>query len=159
MAIQILRAITPAIVVALDLNEEKVGLAKDVGTHYAFLSNANAADKIQELAGGRGVHAVFDFIGAQATMELASAIIGVGGDQVNVGVSSGSLPVGMLDKPWESTIRAPYWGYRSELFEVLELARSGAVQVETEVFSLDDAPKAYAKLHQGQLRGRAVIIP
>lgn len=159
VAIQILRAITPAIVVALDLNEEKVGLAKDVGAHYAFLSNANAADKIQELAGGRGVHAVFDFVGAQATMELASAIIGVGGDQVNVGVSSGSLPVGMLDKPWESTIRAPYWGYRSELFEVLELARSGAVQVETEVFSLDDAPKAYAKLHQGQLRGRAVIVP
>ncbi|WP_354215970.1 hypothetical protein [Arthrobacter sp. UYCo732] len=83
----------------------------------------------------------------------------MGGDQVLVGVGSGSLLVGMLDKPWESSIRAPYWGYRSELFEVLELARSGPVRVETEVFSLDEAPKPYLKLHTGQLRCRAVIFP
>ena len=34
-----------------------------------------------------------------------------------------------------------------------------AIHVETEVFSLDDAPKAYEKMHVGQLRGRAVIVP
>ena len=159
VGIQILRAITSATVVALDLSEEKLGLAKEVGAHHAFLSDAGAADKVRELTGGRGAHAVFDFVGAQPTLDLGLAMIRVGGDQVVVGVGSGTLPVGMLDKPWESSIRAPYWGYRSELFEVLELARSGAIHVETEVFSLDDAPKAYERLHAGQLRGRAVIVP
>ncbi|GAA1751057.1 NAD(P)-dependent alcohol dehydrogenase [Kocuria aegyptia] len=158
VGIQILRAMTAATVVALDVNEEKLGLAKEVGAHHAFLSNAEAAERVKELTGGHGAQAVFDFVGIQPTMELGQAMIRVGGDQVLVGVGSGTLPVGMLDKPWESSIRAPYWGYRSELFEVLELARTGAIHVETEIFTLDDAPKAYEKLHAGALRGRAVIV-
>jgi propanol-preferring alcohol dehydrogenase len=159
VAIQILRAITPATVIALDLNEEKLSLAQEVGAHNDFISDAGAVDKIQQLTLSRGVQAVFDFVGAQPTLDLGSKLVRVGGDQVIVGVGSGQLPVGMLDKPFESSIRAPYWGYRSELFEVLELARSGAVKVETEVFSLGDAPQAYEKLHAGKLRGRAVIVP
>ncbi len=159
VGIQILRAMTAATVVALDLNEDKLALAQEVGAHHVFLSDAEAADRVRELTGGHGAHAVFDFVGNQPTLDLGQAMIRVGGDQVVVGVGSGTLPVGMLDKPWEASIRAPYWGYRSELFEVLELARTGSIHVETEVFSLDDAPKAYEKLHAGHLRGRAVIVP
>ncbi|HLT82629.1 MAG TPA: NAD(P)-dependent alcohol dehydrogenase [Phototrophicaceae bacterium] len=159
VGIQILRAITPATVVALDLAEDKLGLATDVGAHHAFLSNDDAVEQVRALTGGRGATAVFDFVGVQPTMDLGAKMVAVGGDQVMVGVGSGSLPVGFLDRPYESQVRAPYWGYRSELFEVLELARTGAVHVETEVFSLDDAPKAYEKLHDGTLRGRAVIVP
>ena len=157
--IQILRAISPATVVALDVGEDKLALAKDVGAHHAFLSDTSAVEEVRALTGGHGAHAVFDFVGIQPTMDLGQAMIRVGGDQVLVGVGSGSLPVGMLDKPYEASVRSPYWGYRSELFEVLELARAGAVHVATEVFSLDDAPLAYEKLHAGELRGRAVIVP
>jgi len=159
VGIQILRAITSSTVVALDLAEDKLGLATDVGAHHAFLSNDDAVEQVRALTGGRGATAVFDFVGVQPTMDLGAKMIAVGGDQVNVGVGGGTLPVGFVDRPHESQVRAPYWGYRSELFEVLELARTGAVQVETEVFSLDDAPKAYEKLHDGTLRGRAVIVP
>lgn len=159
VGIQILRAISPATVVALDVGEDKLALAKDVGAHHAFLSDTSAVEEVRALTGGNGAHAVFDFVGIQPTMDLGQAMIRVGGDQVLVGVGSGSLPVGMLDKPYEASVRSPYWGYRSELFEVLELARAGAVHVATEVFSLDDAPLAYEKLHAGELRGRAVIVP
>lgn len=159
VGIQILRAISPATVVALDVGEDKLALAKDVGAHHAFLSDTSAMEEVRALTGGHGAHAVFDFVGIQPTMDLGQAMIRVGGDQVLVGVGSGSLPVGMLDKPYEASVRSPYWGYRSELFEVLELARAGAVHVATEVFSLDDAPLAYEKLHAGELRGRAVIVP
>jgi len=156
---QILRAISPATVIALDVAEDKLDLAREVGAHHAFLSNEDAIASVRELTDGKGAHAVFDFVGIQPTMTLGQGMIRVGGDQVLVGVGSGSLPVGMLDKPYEASVRSPYWGYRSELFEVLNLARSGAVHVQTEVFSLEDAPKAYEKLHAGQLRGRAVIVP
>lgn len=159
VGIQILRAITPATVIALDLAEDKLGLAKDVGAHHAFLSNDDAVEQVRALTGGRGATAVFDFVGVQPTMDLGAKMVAVSGDQVMVGVGSGSLPVGFLDRPYESQVRAPYWGYRHELFEVLDLARTGAVHVETEVFSIDDAPKAYEKLHDGTLRGRAVIVP
>ncbi|MEE6274549.1 NAD(P)-dependent alcohol dehydrogenase [Georgenia sp. MJ206] len=159
VGIQILRAVSSATVVALDLNEDKLALARDVGAHHAFLSDDAAIGEVRRLSGGLGAVAVFDFVGAQPTMDLGSKMVAVGGDQVMVGVGSGTLPVGFLDRPYESAVRAPYWGYRHELFEVLELARTGAVHVETEVFSLDDAPQAYEKLHDGTLRGRAVIVP
>ncbi|WP_434994434.1 NAD(P)-dependent alcohol dehydrogenase [Arthrobacter sp. Ld5] len=159
VGIQILRAMTNATVVALDVNEDKLQLARDVGAQHVFLSDDDAISEVKSLTHGLGAHAVFDFVGIQPTMTLGQAMIRAEGDQVLVGVGSGSLPVGMLDKPYEATVRSPYWGFRSELFEVLDLARSGAVHVETEVFTLDDAPEAYEKLHAGNLRGRAVIVP
>lgn len=159
VAIQILRAMTTATVIALDVNEDKLQLAKDVGAHYAFLSNDQAITEVENLTHGLGAQAVFDFVGIQPTMTLGQAMIRPEGDQVLVGAGSGSLAVGMLDRPYEATVRSPYWGFRSELFEVLDLARSGAVHVETEVFTLDDAPTAYEKLHAVNLRGRAVIVP
>ncbi len=159
VGIQILRAITSATVVALDVSEDKLALAREVGAHHAFLSDDDAVAEIRRLSGGRGARAVFDCVGVQPTMDLGAKMIAVDGDQVMVGVGSGTLPVGFLDRPYESQVRAPYWGYRHELFEVMELARVGAISVETEVFSLDDAPKAYEKLHDGTLRGRAVIVP
>ncbi len=43
--------------------------------------------------------------------------------------------------------------------EVFDLARAGSVEVEIETYSLDEAPKAYERLHEGRIRGRAVIAP
>lgn len=159
VGIQVLRAITPARVVALDLSQDKLDLAREVGAHEVLLSEASAAEEIRAMTRGRGVEAVFDFVAAQPTIDLGRAVTAVGGHQVLVGVGVGTLPVGMLGAPYESSVRAPYWGSRSELYEVFELARAGLVHVETEVFSLDDAVTAYDRLTKGTLRGRAVVVP
>lgn len=159
VAIQILRALTPAMVIALDVSVDKLKLATEVGAHHVFPSDAESADRVRELTGGKGATAVFDFVAIQPTLDAGHAMISVEGDQVLVGVGAGTLPSGVLAGPYDSTVRAPYWGSRSELFEVFELARSGLVHVETEVFSLDDAPEAYRRLHDGSLRGRAIIVP
>lgn len=160
VAIQILRSITAATVVALDIDEAKLNLATDVGAHYSFPSEPGAVQMVRDLTGGRGVDAVFDFVTNQATLDMGHAMVGSQGDQVLVGVGSGTLPVGLTaTASWETTIRAPYWGSRPELFEVLDLARSEGVNVHTEVFSLDNAPAAYQKLRNNELLGRAVVVP
>jgi propanol-preferring alcohol dehydrogenase len=69
------------------------------------------------------------------------------------------VPVGFGSTAFEVSVRAPYWGSRAELIEVLELARRGQVHVEVETFSLDEAPRAYELLHDGRIRGRAVVVP
>ncbi|SDX58347.1 Zinc-binding dehydrogenase [Geodermatophilus africanus] len=56
-------------------------------------------------------------------------------------------------------MRAPYRGTRAELMEVLDLARAGAVHVEVEKYTLDEVPEAYRRLHEGAVRGRAVVVP
>ncbi len=159
VGIQVLRAITGATVIALDVNEEKLELAREVGAHHTLLSNDEAPAAIKELTNGQGANAVFDFVGAQPTVNIAAASAAVEADIVIVGIGGGQLPVGFGSIGFDVSVRAPYWGSRSELIEVLELARRGQIKVEVQRFSLDEAPYAYELLHEGKIRGRAVVVP
>ncbi|MGA5873374.1 NAD(P)-dependent alcohol dehydrogenase [Streptomyces cinereoruber] len=159
VAIQLLRAMTAARVVALDVTEEKLALARAVGAHETVLSDASAAAAVRELTGGRGAEVVLDFVGAPPTVTSAGAMAGVKGDVTIVGLGGGALPVGFGSPAYEVSVASPYWGTRAELIEVLDLARAGAVDVHVETYALDDAPKAYERLHEGRVEGRAVILP
>ncbi len=159
VGIQILKALSSARVIAVDLSAEKLELARAVGADEALLSDGDAAASIRDLTGGMGAVAVFDFVGAQPTVELAGSVVAVEGDLTIVGIGGGMLPVGFGSVPYDVAVRAPYWGSRAELIEVLDLARAGTISVETETFSLDEAPSAYERLHAGTIRGRAVIVP
>lgn len=159
VAIQLLRALTPARVVALDISADKLRLARQVGAHEAVLSDTNAADAVRALTGGLGAEAVFDFVGAEPTVRTAGAVAAVEADVTIVGIGGAALPVGFGTMPFEVSVTAPYWGSRGELVEVLALARSGALSVHTETYSLDEAPHAYERLHAGKIDGRAVILP
>ncbi|WP_034263381.1 NAD(P)-dependent alcohol dehydrogenase [Actinospica robiniae] len=159
VAIQLLRAMSAAQVVALDVSEDKLALARKVGAHEAFLSDGEAAGRVSALTNGRGAAAVFDFVGIAPTVEIARQSVGVEGDATIVGIGGAGLPVGFGHTPFDASVKAPYWGSRSELFEVLDLARAGLVSVHTETYSLDEAPLAYERLHEGKVNGRAVILP
>ncbi|MFD0687589.1 NAD(P)-dependent alcohol dehydrogenase [Actinomadura fibrosa] len=157
VAIQLLRALTPARVIALDVSEEKLELARVVGAHDVVLSDADAAANVRALTGG--VQAVFDFVGAPPTVATATAVTAVDADVVLVGIGGGIAQVGFGVTPYDTAVRAPYWGSRAELIEVLELARAGIVDVHVETYGLDEAPEAYERLHAGRVNGRAVILP
>ena len=159
VAIQLLRALSPARVVALDVTKEKLALAAEVGAHETLISDAGAADKLRAMTNGRGADAVFDFVGAAPTVATASACAGMESDVVIVGIGGGTATVGFGATPYDCSVRSPYWGSRSELIEVFELARAGVVKVHVERFGIDDAPEAYRRLHQGTINGRAVILP
>lgn len=159
VGIQILRALTSVTVIALDVSEEKRALAKTVGAHHVLPSDPQAVARVKELTGGKGAHVVFDFVGIQPTADLARAMVRVEGEIAIIGVDRGSVPVGYLTLPFDAAVRVVNWGTRPEMFEVLALARSGAIHIEVERFSLAEATKAYDKLHAGGIRGRAVVVP
>ncbi|MFF8281527.1 NAD(P)-dependent alcohol dehydrogenase [Streptomyces albus] len=159
LGIQLLRAMTPARVIALDVAQEKLELARSVGAHEVLLSDTKAADRIRELTEGQGATAVFDFVGVPPTTALAGQSVGIEGDVTLVGIGGGTLPVGFGILPYETTVRSPYWGSRAELEEVLALARQGVLDIHVERFALDEAPRAYELLHEGKINGRAVMVP
>jgi propanol-preferring alcohol dehydrogenase len=159
VGIQILRAITGATVIALDVDEEKQKLAREVGAHRALHSDDSAVAAIRQLTGGVGAQVVFDFVGAPATLEIARQSVAPAGRIEIVGIGGGTLATGFFSTPMGASVRAPYWGTRSELIEVLDLARAGAIHVEVERYTLEEAPEAYRKLHEGSIRGRAVVVP
>jgi propanol-preferring alcohol dehydrogenase len=159
VGIQVLRAVTGATVVALDISEEKLALASEVGAHSVLRSDPSAIEAIRSLTGGVGAQAVFDFVGAAPTVEIARKTVAMDGVVQIVGIGGGRLPTGFFSTPMGASVRAPYWGTRTELMEVLDLARAGAVHVEVEKYTLDEAPEAYRRLHEGAVRGRAVVVP
>lgn len=159
LAIQILKALSSCQIVALDIGDDKLAFAKEVGADHAFTSDASAVDAVREVTGGRMADAVFDIVGIQASTALASQLVHPQSEITVVGVGDGAVPVGFFTLPYNVRVRAPYWGTIPELHEVLALARSGAIQVETETFSLDDAPTIYERMHARTLRGRAVVVP
>jgi len=79
------------------------------------------------------------------------ALVGSGGGRLTIR-KPGFLPPGFR-------LSLPFWGPLPELGEVIALALSGAVRVETERFPLSAAPEAFARLRSGQVRARAVLVP
>jgi len=47
----------------------------------------------------------------------------------------------------------------ADTLEVIALAEAGQLRVDVDLFPLDRVAEAYEKMEQGELRGRAVVIP
>jgi alcohol dehydrogenase, propanol-preferring len=159
MAVQLLKALSPAQVVAVDLDETKLKLAQDIGADHAVKSGKDAAEEIRRISAGRGCEVVVDCVGAQPTVELAAAVSRPLGDITLVGIGGGTLGVSFFSVPQEASVQTTYWGSLVELQEVIALAARGLLDVHVERFRLDDAMEAYRKLERGEVSGRAVMVP
>ncbi|MDX6744338.1 NAD(P)-dependent alcohol dehydrogenase [Actinocorallia sp. A-T 12471] len=160
MAVQILKATTSARVVAVDTREEALKLAETLGADLTLLSGPDTAAEIRKYTpDGRGADAVFDFVGAQPTLDIAGAAARMMGDVTIVGIGGGGLPVSFSSPAYEVSVQSTYWGSRPELAEVLDLAARGMLVPEITTFPLEDAVAAYRRLAAGELTGRAVIVP
>ena len=114
---------------------------------------------VKDLTGGHGADVLLDFVGAEATIELARTAARPLGDATIVGIAGGTVPLSFFSQPFEVSIQTTYWGSRPELVELLDLAARGLVHVESTTYSLDDAAQAYRDLHDGKVHGRAVVVP
>lgn len=159
MAVQLLKALSPARIVAVDRDESKLELAREVGADHQVLSAEGAAEEIRKISGGYGCELVVDNVGVQQTVDLAAAVSRPLGDIALVGIGGGTLGVGFFTVPQEASVATTYWGSVVELQEVVSLAQRGLIEVHVERFSLDGALEAYAKLERGEVDGRAVIVP
>ncbi|HET7651663.1 MAG TPA: NAD(P)-dependent alcohol dehydrogenase [Acidimicrobiales bacterium] len=158
VAVQILRAITGAQVIATDLKPEAMARARDFGA-VTVEGGAGQADRIRELTGGRGVDAAFDFVGAAPTIALAQAAIAQRGAIHVLGIAGGTAQWSFFTNPYEATLTNSYWGTIEDLHEVAALYRDGLVTPDVERFSMDDALEAYRRLRDGELDARAVVVP
>lgn len=159
LAIQIIRALGASLIIAVDITEDKLQLALKVGADHAVVGDMRAKEAIADLSKGRGADAVFDFVGSPETVTLAGAVATAYADITIVGVGHGTLPVGYRRQAFEANVRSTFWGSRSELWEVVDLAKSGRLHVEVDTYSLDQAPDVYERLSRGEILGRAVIVP
>jgi len=159
LAVQILRALTCSQIIAIDVSEDKLELAVELGADAAILSNDEAPEKVAELTQGKGAELVLDMVGADATMAMAAKMARKMGHLTVVGVAGGTLPFNFFSVPTECSITAPYWGTIPELMELIVLAESGRIKSHNNYYPLERAHEAYDAMRSGTLQGRAVIVP
>ena len=158
LAVQILRAVCPALVIAVDARPEGLALAERLGAHVTVPAGDEAAARITEATGGRKAEAVFDFVGVDATMALGAAVVRPRGHLTVVGIGGGSLTMSFFSLPYEVTLSTTYWGTIPELHELITLAARGDVAPVVQRYTLDRSLDAYAAMRDGTLEGRAVVV-
>ncbi|MBZ0236292.1 MAG: zinc-binding dehydrogenase, partial [Deltaproteobacteria bacterium] len=159
MAVQLLAATTAARVIAVDTDERKLAIAKQLGADVVIHSDANAAAAIRGATGGVGAEVVLDMVGADATLALGAKVLRAEGRLVIIGLASGTLPVSFFALPYGAEVATSYWGTLPELHELVALARAGRLRLDVETHPLAAAPEVYARLRRGEIAGRAVIVP
>ena len=159
MAIQLLAALAPARIVAVDLSPQKLALATEIGASATVQAGEEAAAQVREVTHGRGAELVLDLVGSDETLALGAQVARVEGDLTLVGLAGGTFPLSFFSQPYECSIATTYWGSAIELLEVLELARAGHVHAHVQRFPLDRAAEVYERLRRGEIDGRAVVCP
>lgn len=161
MAVQILQALTPAQLIAADIDDGKLAHARELGVKHTVNTRdgKRAAEEIRDLAGPRGVAVALDFVGAQPTVDLCAQVVGRNSRLTVVGLGGGTVHYAANNPPYGCQVTVPYWGSRTELMEVIALAAAGRIRADVETFKLDQAVEVYQRLREGRIHGRAVLVP
>jgi len=160
-AVQHLRALSAARVIAVDTNEARLAYATELGAHEVIAGvDGGTAGAIRALTDGEGAAAVLDFVGVDATIEAGIAATRACGAYACIGSAGGTFR-----RPWYGGLPRDgevfnFQGSNvSDARDVLALADAGLIRSDVDVFPLSQVAEAYAALDEGRLRGRAVVTP
>jgi len=95
---------SPAQIIMIDLDDNRLGLARQFGaTHTINSSDGNAAEAVKSQTNGRGVDTAIEAVGVPATFLLCQDIVAPGGVIANVGVHGHKVDL-HLERLWSQNI-------------------------------------------------------
>ena len=159
--VQILRAVSPARVVAVDPSPLRRALASELGAHQVLDGvDDRTGECLRAVLGGQGADAVIDLVGTDETITAGVGALGAGGALAVVGAAGGTLRRSWYAAlPRDGAVFTFQGSDLSDARNVIQLAASGSVVTPVEAFALDAVGDAYAALGAGALTGRAVVHP
>ena len=157
LAVQLAKA-TGAEVIAVDVTDDKLELARECGADAIVnAATAPAYKEIKKMTGG-GAHVVMVTSGSRAAYETALRSLRRGGTLAVVGMAPEPISVSTVALvSGEYRIVASAVGTRRDLREVLQLASEGKVRCRIEQHPFAEAESLFEKMRQGQIIGRAVL--
>jgi propanol-preferring alcohol dehydrogenase len=152
MALQILRQISPAKITAFARRESSRLHALELGADNALPPERETVDPLS-------FDAVLDFVGSAQTIELAAHMIRPLGHIVVAGRGQGSFPFHSLSQPYGTYLSTTFGGSKLELMELIGMMERGLIHPTIQRFPLAEVEKALKLLADGEITGRAVVVP
>jgi NAD+-dependent secondary alcohol dehydrogenase Adh1 len=155
IALQLLKALGGGSVIAIDNDERRRKLAGELDADQVLTDTTD----LREATNGAGADVIMDFVATDATHAASLdalarrglySTVGYGG---TITVPSVAMVVG------ESTIVGNLVGNWIDLWELLQLHARGDVVLRTETHPLEAVNDVLDKLREGDVTGRAVLIP
>lgn len=162
LAMQCLRARNTGRIIAVDIADNRLDMAKECGATDVINSKAQDVIKVIEgMTNGEGVDIVFDAVGAPETINNGIEIVRCGGTVVWIGLA---VPVLELDYKHavckEITFQCSYM-YTTEMEEGIELIASGKMDVGkiiTGIYPMSEGAKHFELIAKGESKDIKIIL-
>ena len=158
IALQLLHELGSCSTIAIDTDPRRRNLATELGASEV-LDGAKSVDAVRELTGGRGADIVLDFVGTDSSHADAAAMLARGGTYSIVGFGGMVAVPSVALVGGENTVMGNLVGTWIDLWEILQLHAAGRLVLKTETHPLDSVNDVLAKLRDGEVTGRAVLVP
>lgn len=144
-------------VVAVDLGEEKLQLAKELGADLVVNPREEDPDQFIK-AGINGVHGAVVTAVSKPAFQAAFQSVRRGGTCVLVGLPPEEMPIPIFDTVLGGiSIIGSIVGTRKDLQEALEFAAAGKVKTIIEVQPLEKINEVFDRMINGEINGRIVL--
>jgi alcohol dehydrogenase, propanol-preferring len=147
-------------VVALDVTEAKLALARSVGADFALSANSpDAVDQVMKATSG-GAHGVLVTAVSPSAFAQAIRMARRRGTVSLVGLPPGEFQTPIFEVVLKRiTIRGSIVGTRKDLAEAISFATEGKVRSHIHPTKLENVNGVFADLKNGRVDGRMVMIP
>ena len=146
-------------VVAIDTDERRRSLARDLGADEVLGEQPDVAGAARELTDGAGVDVVVDFVGTDDTHAAALGLLARQGVSSIVGYGGAITHPSVGFVVGETSLFGNLVGNWIDLWELLQLHARGDVTLRSETHPLEEVNDVLDKLREGEVTGRAVLVP
>lgn len=162
--VQVLAAVGAEPIVAVDLDDDKLELARSLGaTHTINAANEDPVERIRDITGA-GVSIAFEALGNPVTVNQAIRSLAQGGRAVAVGLAASGavaeVPITSFVRQGQELVGSYGARTRQDLPAVEALAAAGDMSLGslvTKEYSLSQINEAYQDLEAGRILGRGLI--
>lgn len=153
-------------IIAVDTNQAKMTLARQLGATHELINSERIAETIRGLTSKRGADHVFEAVGIPALQELALQIVRPGGTVVLAGLSpmgTGTNLPGAIITREEITIKGSYYGTvnaHRDFPLLIDLYMAGRLKLDEMIsrrYKLEQVNEAFDIMLKGEI-ARGVIV-
>lgn len=162
LTLQAARAAGASQIIAVDVNEKRLAVAKELGADIVLNANDNTIpEKVRELTKNRGADIALEVVGATATINTAIESVRKGGSVTLVGNVSPKIELPLQSVVTREISLHGTCGCNGEYPECIDLMNRGIINVApliTSEINLEQGPAWFERLHAGDPDQMKVVV-